>query len=254
MENRCFIIIPSTEPNGYSQGHFSRVYDYIIVPACRAAGFWPTRADSTSYSHPIDAVKDLVDSEIVLCDVSTNYAHALYALAVRNALDLPVTLVKDLKTFVLFDAASFDAVDYDESLRIDTVQKEVEVLSAALKKAVESKKERHPLLSRLSIGVPQSTMPPILTTDAEEPAHEETKPKEHLLPKISPLPEYVGDPLTEDEIEKLKPGDFLFHLNHGKGKVNFIKNTGKDKLTSIQFDSGPKLLVVAPSDYFRKVN
>ncbi len=258
MDNRCFIIMPPGEPSGYSQGHFNRVYDYVILPACRAAGYWPTRSDSEKYDNPLDVVKSVVDSEIVLCDLSANNSNALYGLAVRDSLDLPLTVIKDTKTFLTFDANSFGLIEYDESLRIDTVQKAIEMLSEALKKAVETKKDRHQLLHRLSIGLPP-VAPSTFNTDTTAFAElviqeEEPKAKEPRLPKISPLPDYVGDSFTEDEISKIKPGDFLFHLNHGKGKVNFIKNSGKDKLTSIEFESGTKLLVVAVSDYFRKVN
>lgn len=261
MENRCFIIMPPGEPSGYSQGHFNRVYDYVIVPACRAAGFWPTRSDSATHDNPLDVVKDIVDSAIVLCDLSANNSNALYGLAVRQSLDLPVALVKDMKTIVIFGANDFGLMEYDESLRIDTVQREVEILGEVLKKAVETKKERHQLLNRLSIGLPQVTPQNIMvdteitsSSSIETVQEEETKLKEPRLPIISPLPDYVGDPFTEEEISKLKAGNFLFHLNHGKGKINFVKNTGRDKLTSIEFESGTKLLVVAVSDFFRKIN
>jgi hypothetical protein len=53
MDNRCFVIMPQGEPNGYPQGHFNRVYDYVIVPACRAAGYWPTRADNATYDNSL---------------------------------------------------------------------------------------------------------------------------------------------------------------------------------------------------------
>lgn len=257
MENKCFIIMPPGEPSGYPQGHFNRVYDYIIIPACRAAGYWPTRSDLTPPDDSLAVVKDIIDSEITICDLSANNSNALYGLAVRHSLNLPVTLVKDMKTFVKFDANDLDLVEYDESLRIDTVQKAIEILTEALKKAVANKKEKHPLLHRLGIGFPQVTDTNITSspTSSDHTApEEETKAKEHHLPKISPLPDYVRDSFTEEEIGKLKAGNFLFHLNHGKGKVNFVKIAGKDKLASIQFESGTKLLVLAVSDFFRKIN
>jgi len=129
-------------------------------------------------------------------------------------------------------------------------------LGDALRKAVENKKERHQLLNRLSIGLPK--VDPSLTVDtdtsSDEPVQEEPKAKEPMLSKISPLPDYVGDPFNEDEIGKLKGGSFLFHLHYGKGKLNFVKNSGKEKLASIEFDSGTKLLVLMVSDYFRKIS
>jgi hypothetical protein len=259
MDNRCFIIMPPGEPNGYSQGHFSRVYDYVIMPACRAAGYWPTHPDSERLDNPMDSIKNIIDSEIVLCDLSANNSNALYGLAVRHSLDLPVIAIKDLKSIIMFDATEFGLVEYDDSLRIDTVQKAIETLSGALRKSVESKKERHQLLDRFSIGLPQFTPQPIVNEEVsfsapiDQSIQEETKPKEPRLPIISPLPDYVGDPFTIEQIGKLKAGDYLFHLNHGKGKLNFVKDAGKDKLGSIQFESGAKFLVLIASDFFRTI-
>ena len=265
MDYRCFVIMPHGEPNGYPPGHFNRVYDYVIVPACRAAGYWPTRADNATYDNPLAVVKDIIDSEIALFDLSATNSNALYGLAIRQALGLPVTLIKDMKSIVMFDATALGLVEYDESLRIDTVQKAIESLGEALKKAVETKKERHELLNRLSIGLPQFTAQPAtvdtnITSDPTPSPEEKTDrekeldAEEHRFPIISPLPDYVGDPFTAQQIVKLKAGDVLFHLGHGKGKVNFVKKTGKDELASIQFDSGPKLLVLAASNFFRKIN
>jgi hypothetical protein len=252
MENRCFIIMPSGEPSGYPQGHFNIVYEYVIEPACRAAGFWPTRSDSTTYDRPLDVVRNIIDSELAICDISANNTDAHYGLAIRHSLDLPVTVVKDLKTLVAFHTNDLGLVEYDESLRIDTVKKAVEHLTEALKNAVTNKKTRHPLLDRLKLGVPQVTVDTYANSGGSPEPIVESKPEVHL-PKISPLPDYVSDPFTEDEIGKLKVGQSLFHLNHGKGKVNSIKSTGKDKLASIQFDSGTKMLVLAASDFFRKI-
>ena len=255
MENRCFIIMPNGDPSGYPQGHFNIVYEYVIEPACRAAGFWPTRSDSASSDHPMDIVKTIIDSEVIICDLSANNSNALYGLSIRHALDLPVTVVKDSKTLVPFNTSDFGLIEYDESLRIDTVKKAVEHLTEALKNAIATKKSRHQLLDRLSIGLPQLTNEPTkIDSDAYFAPVEEAKAKEPQLPKISPLPDYVGEPFNEAEINKLKVGNELFHLNHGKGKVNFVKVTGKDKLASIQFESGTKLLVLAASDYYRTIN
>lgn len=257
MDNRCFIIMPQGEPSGYSQGHFNRVYDYVIVPACRAAGFWPVRAESDTYDNPLEVIKKIIDSDIVLCDLSANNANALYGLAVRHSLDLPVTLVKDTQSVVLFNATEFGAIVYDESLRIDTVQKATEVIGDALRKAVDTKKERHQLLDRLSIGLLKFETPVVefTPTPVDEPIEqiEEPKPKSPALPIISPLPNYVGEAFTEAQIERLKVGDSLFHLNYGRGKLTSLKGTGKDKLAGIQFDSGSKMLVISASDLFRRV-
>ncbi|WHZ07144.1 MAG: hypothetical protein OJF59_000897 [Cytophagales bacterium] len=247
------ILLPQTEPAAYPQGHFKRVYDYVMVPACRLAGYWPSTWDDLN-AQPLDIIKSIVDCEIVICDVSATYTDALYVVAVRQALNLPVVLTKDLKSLISFDAGESALMEYDESLRIDTVQKATEELSKAIQKAVENKQARNAVLNRLAIGLPKLV---VTTETPPEPQHNEAIqeiPQETHLPIISPLPDYVAEPYTQEQLLKLKTGSELFHLHHGKGKVNFVKKMGKDTVANIQFGSGSKLLVLEASDLFRKIS
>ena len=261
MEKKCFIILPTADPDGYAQGHVNRVYDYIIVPACRLAGFWPERADNPNTNNTaLDTIKNMIDSDIAICDLSANNTNALYGLSVRQALDLPVILIKDIKTQLTFYAPELSVVEFDESLRIDTVQKEVEMLKTTLEKTFANKPETNSLLSRLGIGPGREPQSPTISIDtpvasAEESIDQEENaaPKEKPLPIISPLPDYVGDPITETQIEKLKVGDSLFHMNHGKGEIRTMKKMGKDKIAELLFESGPKTLVIGTSGFFRKI-
>jgi len=259
MEKKCLIILPLSEPEGYTKGHFSRVYQYIMAPACKQAGFSALRAsDPTITDSPLDIINAILESDIVLCDVSTNDTHALYGFAIRQATGLPVTLMKDLKTDLVANIPEFERVEYDESLRIDTVQNEIETLSETLKKTFENKSEPNHIISRLNIGSPQQTetptIPIFISAASTPPAvDEDDEEKEAPLPIISPLPDYVGEPLTQDEIDKLKVGDHFFHLNYGKGEILTINHKTKDVLAKIQFESGTKLLVLVPIDIFRKI-
>ena len=47
----CFVIMPIADHPDYPVGHFMRVYDYIIKPACIKAGFVPDRADDAQHTH-----------------------------------------------------------------------------------------------------------------------------------------------------------------------------------------------------------
>jgi hypothetical protein len=256
MEKKCFIIMPGSDPDGYASGHVNRVYDYIIVPACRAAGFWPERADNPNTStSALDTIKNMIDSDIAICDLSANNANALYVLATRQALDLPVTVIKDLKTQLKFFSQELSLVEYDDSLRIDTVQKEVEILRQALEKTFANKAMVHGLLSRLGIGPGQIVETPSVGTVDEPTAQAEpVAPKEKHLPVISPLPDYVGEPINELEIEKIKVGNFLFHMNYGKGEVKTVRKVGKDKMAEVLFESGSKTLILGTSGILRQIN
>lgn len=261
MEKKCFIIMPLSDPDGYAKGHINRVYQYIIVPACRHAGFSPVRASDPSITdRPLDIINTIIESDMLLCDLSANDPHALYGFAIRQGMGLPVTLMKDLKTYLTANIPEYDRVEYDESLRIDTVQNEIETLGEALKKKITDKAEANPLLSRLNIGSATFTEPqsyPVYTEIATTPApaleKEDAKEKEATLPVISPVPDDVGEPLKQDEIDHLKAGDFFFHMNYGKGEILTINTKTKDRLMKVQFDSGSKLLVLVTSGIFRKI-
>ena len=254
MEKKCFIIMPHTDPDGYEKGHIGRVYQYIIVPACRFAGFSPIHMnDPTIHETPLDIINTIIESDIVLCDFSSNDPHALYGFAIRQSMELPVILMKDIKTILTANIPEYEVLEYDESLRIDTVQNEIETLSEALKKAFANNSESNTLLSRLNIGTAQVTEIVSEVTTALVPTEDETKKHESHLPVISPLPEFVGEPLTQLDIDKLKVGDLVFHINYGKGDILTINKQTKDSLVKIRFDAGTKLLVVVPSGIFRKI-
>ena len=244
--------MPTSDPEGYAQGHFNRVYQYIIVPACKSAGFVPMRIDDPTFiSSPPDVMKTIIDSDIAICDLSSNNADALYGFTIRYAINLPVALIKDSKTNLMIDIKEFGAVEYDESLRIDTVQNEIETLSEALKKTFANKVEINSLLNRLNIGASQATA--TRATNSIDPS-ESIEKKDSSLPIISPLPGFVGKPITEPEIDKLKVGDFLFHINYGKGEIITLSKMAKDKVAKVQFDSGSKMLVLMTSGIWRTIN
>jgi hypothetical protein len=247
MDNKCLIIMPEKDPEGYPKGHCDRVFQYILVPACGYAGLTPARAnDSAASDTPMDILRSIIESDIVICDLSAKTANSLYGFAIRQSMSLPVVMIKDVKTRVSAELQVFEPMEYDDSLRIDTVQKEIETLSELLKKTRASKSDRNPLISRFDFGSVGGS-----AAQADEAVHKE----ESHLPVISPVPSYVGSPITQQEdLDKLKMGDSIFHINYGKGEVKSLSKMGRDKMAKIQFESGTKLLVLIPSGIFRKIN
>jgi hypothetical protein len=247
MEKKCLIFMPLGDPHGYSAGHFTRIFDYIIVPACRLANLSPIRVDD----QPV-TLKSAIDIDMVLCDLSAGSPDVLYGFAVRQGLQLPVTLMKDQKTSVDFSLREFNVVEYDESLRIDIVQKAIEVLSEALKSAYANRVEDS-LLRRLNIGsgsgYTSSFSNDSFTSSFKIETEKAREPESVTIPFV-PLPDFVGDPITDKDIEKLKTGDVLYHTTYGKGTIVSIKPM---KMANIQFDVGIKLLVLGTSGIFRKI-
>lgn len=139
--NKCFIVMPISDPSGYDKGHFGRVYEHLIKPACEEAGLVPLRADEVKNTNFIilDILKRVVTADIVVCDLSAKNPNVLYELGIRQAFDLPVVLIKDTQTDRIFDIQGVRTVDYDESLRIDSVGRDIKMLV----KSISETQEKH---------------------------------------------------------------------------------------------------------------
>jgi hypothetical protein len=140
---RCFVIMPFSSSDGYDVGHFDRVYNHIIKPACKLAGVVPERTDDGLESGYILAkmLKMLTEYELAICDMSAVNANVFYELGVRQAFGKPVTLIKDEKSRRIFDVQGFSSIEYDSTLRIDKVQSAVNNISQALKETLYKKDE-----------------------------------------------------------------------------------------------------------------
>ncbi len=136
----CFIIMPISDQAGYEDGHFDRVYNHLLKPACEKAGFDPHRADEESKTNfiVIDVIKKILNSDIVLCDLSAKNPNVLYELGIRQAFNKKTVLVKDKGTERVFDIQGLRTIDYDENLRIDCVNFTIENITEALIKTYKS--------------------------------------------------------------------------------------------------------------------
>jgi hypothetical protein len=155
MENikKCFIIMPISDQDGYDKGHFNRVYEHLIKPACINAGFSPIRADEEVKTNIIvvDIIRKILDSEMVLCDLSAKNPNVLYELGLRQAFNKKVILIKDNKTNRIFDIQGLRTIDYDENLRIDEVNKNIDQISKTLIETYQSDGEINSLIQLLSL-------------------------------------------------------------------------------------------------------
>lgn len=126
--------MPISDVHGYESGHFARVYEHLLKPAIIAAGYSPVRADDavkTDYI-VVGIIQQIVDSEMVICDFSARNPNVMYELGIRHAFNKPVTLIKDRRTEKVFDIQGLRYTEYDDSLRIDSVQKDVSRITAAI--------------------------------------------------------------------------------------------------------------------------
>lgn len=127
-------MMPISDIVGYEPGHFDRVYKYLIKPACEKAQFKPIRADDVVSSNHIviDILRKIIDSHMVLCDLSAKNPNVLYELGLRQAFNKPAALIKDDKTADIFDIQGFRYFPYDHQLRIDNVKIEIDKIAHSL--------------------------------------------------------------------------------------------------------------------------
>lgn len=136
----CFVIMPISDVHGYEVGHFARVYEHLLKPAIAAAGYEPVRADDavkTDYI-VVGIIQKIVESEMVICDFSARNPNVMYELGIRHAFNKPVALIKDRRTEKVFDIQGLRYTEYDDSLRIDSVEKDIAKISSTITETAKS--------------------------------------------------------------------------------------------------------------------
>lgn len=265
-KKECFVIMPISNHPEYGEEHFTRVYEHLISPACELAGFIPVRADdviNTNYI-ALDVIKKIVESEMVICDLSSQNPNVLYELGIRQAFDKPIALIKDKKTKRIFDIQGFRDFEYDESLRVDKVEAQVkklaEVLTATYK---EDGRDINSLVSLLGLNPAKVDSTTNISRDTElilnsiallnkrmdrleedtsfvvRKTQSSTKFYGGTIPPPPPpteLPNDVGEILKKEDHQDLKPGDPVYSTRFGYGTlINKAQDNNGDYLGDIDF-------------------
>lgn len=223
----CFVIMPISDVDGYDKGHFTRVYEYIIKPACNNAGFEPIRADDTSKTNVIivDILKQILDADMAICDISSRNANVFYELGFRQAFNKKTVLIRDNKTAMPFDVSSIRTLSYNANLRIDEVKNSISRIEKALKEtALTGDDEFNSLISILSIG--KAVLPDNhkMTSDTMLILNEIDKLNyklNRLKFSLNDNVEKLNRPLKDESQNSLgyREGDFIFF--HGNRELKF---------------------------------
>ncbi len=138
----CFVIIPMTTPpdmakkHEFSGGpdHFEHVLHLLFKPAIEAAGYamvGPAMMNGTVIHAGI--INNLLNAELVLCDMTTSNPSVFLELGVCIALDKPVVLVvDDIKADVPFDIIVLSRHPYDGHLQSWTLKDQIKKLAEVI--------------------------------------------------------------------------------------------------------------------------
>lgn len=221
----CFVIMPFSDPEGYPEGHFRRVYEYTFKPAIEAAGYTALRIDDNSVSNLIHSkmMNELVNAPMVLCDLSTNNPNVLYELGIRHAFDKPVVLVQEMGQNRIFDIAGITSVEYHPTRLYEETEEDHKRIRDAIVQTAEAK-SRYSIMSMVAL---QSAQP--IDDQDVSPEQQTAFMLQQMMQKITSLesqmkmnravqqlPELFQDALVKREEGKDNPYFIFFQDKDGK--------------------------------------
>lgn len=128
IKPKCFVISPFGDP-------FDDYYDQIYKPAIEAANLDSVRGDQVYGTGAIidDIFREIVESELVLCESTGKNPNVNYELGIAHALKKPAIIITQNIDDVPFDYRHLRVITYDQK-KVDWSQQ----LKAAISKTVLS--------------------------------------------------------------------------------------------------------------------
>lgn len=124
-DNTCFVISPIGSPESATRERADHVFEYVIEEALRDFEYTPIRADHIAEPGIItnDVIEYIVESPLVIADLTGSNANVFYELAIRHAYEKPTIQIIEEGEEIPFDLASTRTIVFDHS--------DVESVSAA---------------------------------------------------------------------------------------------------------------------------
>ncbi len=178
-KKRCFVVMGFGIKTDYINGRkldLNKSYRLLIKPVVEAKGIECVRADEITHSGNIDVqmYRELLQADLVIADLSTLNANALYELGVRHALRPYTTIViSENKLIYPFDLNHVvihsyqhlgDAIDYEEVERFRAA------LGNVIQSVLDKKEADSPVYTYLN-----SLIPPKLQAEIEKAVGESEK-------------------------------------------------------------------------------
>ena len=138
----CFVIMPFIEKSDdFQPGFFQEVFNSLILPAGSDASFNMKTAKRQG-SDVIQAtiLRELMDADLVLADLTSHNPNVLFELGMRIQEDKPVVLIRAIGTPHIFDVDNMLRVlEYNPNLWPSTIEKDFPALRDHIKATWEDK-------------------------------------------------------------------------------------------------------------------
>jgi len=115
LNKNCFIISTIGEEGSESRKLADEKYDLVFEPILKELDYEVIRADKvgTPGSISYDIVQRIINSQLVITDVSDVNPNVFYELAIRNAIKKPVIIIKGVGQKMPFDIYDKRAISID---------------------------------------------------------------------------------------------------------------------------------------------
>ncbi|WP_142861259.1 hypothetical protein [Salinigranum halophilum] len=113
-KKECFVICPIGSEESDTRENSDKFIEHIVEEAVDEFGYETIRADKITNSGSITSqvIQRVVDSDLVIADLSEHNANVFYELAVRHATGKPyIQLIKSSQS-IPFDLADFRTIKY----------------------------------------------------------------------------------------------------------------------------------------------
>lgn len=213
-------MVPFSDVDGYTPGHFARVYRDIIRPACEKAGFRARRVDDEAETGMIhlDIIRSIVNAPMAICDLTAHRGNVLFELGMRQAFDKPVVLIQDERTGRLFDISGLRTTSYHSSLIYADVIADQSAIANALRKTDERTKSGETMNSIVSLlSISKADLKNVDKVDAGELIRLMRDEMELLRREVRDISAARGPPSPRGL--GLATSPYFFGVRSGKGDV-----------------------------------
>jgi len=111
----CFVIAPIDKPDSDIRKRSDQVFNHIISPVVTPMGYRPVRADHISEPGIITSqiIQHVVDSPLVVADLTGRNPNVFYELAIRHAIKRPLVQLIKSGEQIPFDVAGTRTISID---------------------------------------------------------------------------------------------------------------------------------------------
>lgn len=134
-EKECFVISPIGSEESETRERADKLLEFIIQEALADYEFEVKRADEMSEPGSITSqvIENVVDSELVIADLTDHNPNVFYELAIRHATGKPYIQLIDSTQSIPFDIADLRTINYSFDVRaaanaVDKIKDQIDMI------------------------------------------------------------------------------------------------------------------------------